>query len=226
MAKRKKTEPQVASTEELQSQLVPMDQIILTYATPEENPNRMDKAQYRALVEMVRVHGFLQPVLLRRDPDGALILIDGHHRYHAVKEVGNDTISAVISNEMDPRKARAIGIGLNRNRGNLNLGLVSDVARELMESVEVSLTDVSIMTGFDEKEIAALLDTSKNDDMTDELPDSKPVQDNDDIPLKPFVLEVYFADKSEYQLCKRKLKKAGGGDLGRGLMSVLGETEA
>ena len=46
-------------------------------------------------------------------------------------------------------------------------------------------------------------------------------------PPKPFVLEVRFERKEDFQLVRRKLKKAAGAsnDLGVGLLNVLGEID-
>ena len=102
---------------------------------------------------------------------------------------------------------------------------------EVLQSVnvesDITFDDLVITTGFDEKELRALLERSLDvPEVELELPDDSAFND-DTAPPKPFVLEVRFERKEDFQLVRRKLKKAAGAsnDLGVGLLNVLGEID-
>lgn len=55
-----------------------------------------DAVEMRGLVESVRTHGVIQPLLVRQREDGGIEIVDGERRWRAAKEVGLPTAPAIF----------------------------------------------------------------------------------------------------------------------------------
>lgn len=79
------------------------------------NPNIMDEAKYNALKELIEKFGYLQPILITREG----MIIDGEHRWQAMKELGYAEISCVVfehENDADEYR-KLVTIAMNSIRG-------------------------------------------------------------------------------------------------------------
>ncbi len=194
----------------------------------ETNPNRMSPQEYAALVAFMKEEGAIQTILVHpTKKKGHFKIIDGHHRYWAAKDLGIAALPAIVLKAADAR-AKAIGIGLNQLRGELDLTIAGAMMEEIMAETNWTSAQLSTLTGFSPSKIEALTEKASSDseDALEEISLS-PVDSEDDkeVNAKPYVLEITFADKETYRLCRKKLKRAAGkgGDLARGLLSLLGE---
>lgn len=206
--------------------LVPLAEI---RPTPDaENPNKMDAHEYAALRDLIKAGKFNQPLLLapRADDTYRYTCVDGEHRRRALAELGYAEAPAVVR-LMDDDEVRALRVGMNRARGRLDLtvarGVVTDLAAEGWAPAVIGA-----LTAFGVEELADL--AAPSGPTAAEMLAEAAGASTPEAPAtaaKPFVLEVAFADKKRYQLVRRKLKKAAGktGDLGLGLLRVLGEEE-
>lgn len=206
---------------------VRLDQLEPTYKTREENPNKMPDSLFDLLVQSIEHDDFLQPILVRLLPSKKYKIVDGHHRYWAAEKAGLKSIDAVLL-KAKQHKGVAIGIGMNKRRGDLDLTMVSDSLKEIAEKTKWNHDELALLTGFTQSEIADLVETSKPDveELMEEV-GSAPPEESEEPPSKPYVLEVKFETKEQYQLAKRKLRKAAGKakDLGIGLLNVLGDLD-
>lgn len=189
------------------------------------NPNVMTEEQFEMLCRSIERVGFLQPVLVRKlkhEDAEAYEIVDGAHRVRAAKKVGMTLIPCVVRDETDPALAMALQVGMNRQRGELDLAIVSDVAIELQD---LSPTDLDLL-GFSEDELARLI-AQANVDPTEEALRGGPASLDEDLPRppKPFLLEVTFSNRDELRKVRRALRRAAGagGDLSRGLLRLCGE---
>lgn len=64
------------------------------------NPNMMTDSKFEHLSTTISVSGFLQPILVWQRPDGHMI-IDGEHRWKAMKKSGATTIEAKVLDDSD-----------------------------------------------------------------------------------------------------------------------------
>lgn len=140
----------------------------------------------------------------------------------AFRESHLDSAMDCVIARLSDEEAKAVQIGMNRLRGELNLG---DVARTLADLTVAgwSISDVGI-TGFDDREAEALIKSVL--DAHDEVDPSMTELGSDEPPaekkVKPFVLELTFATKDELSRARRGLKKAAGkGELSQGLINLL-----
>lgn len=196
-----------------------------TYKDRESNPNKLDEDRYAGLKALMAEKGCLQPLLIRLVGKQYWI-IDGHNRYWVALELGWDEILCIVF-ECDDAEAGALSLAMNRLRGDLDMTLSAEVMRDVLIESGWDSAKLALNTGFSEKEVEALLNQAKTYGEADlgEVGAGTPGDDEPAPVDKPFVLEVSFASKDELRLVRRKLRKAAGkgGDLGRGLLTVLGE---
>ena len=87
---------------------------------PNQQPRRyFDPEKMITLVESVRQHGILEPILLRSLDNDTYELVAGERRYRAAKEVGLDAIPAVVR-QMTPDEALQIALVENLQREDIN----------------------------------------------------------------------------------------------------------
>ncbi|OIP68171.1 MAG: hypothetical protein AUK48_16190 [Oscillatoriales cyanobacterium CG2_30_44_21] len=85
-----------------------------------QQPRRyFDPEKMFTLVESVRQHGILEPILLRSLDNDTYELVAGERRYRAAKEVGLDAIPAVVR-QMTPEEALQIALVENLQREDIN----------------------------------------------------------------------------------------------------------
>ena len=213
--------------ETLDAKLIPLSDLVPTYSR-ETNPNRMSEAEFHALTNLIKSEGFMQSILVSpiAGKKGKYRILDGHHRYWACQQVQKTEILAVIKPASEMLGA-ALGLGLNRIRGELDLTVSGSVIQQVMEDSQWTVDQLALLTGFSQSEINALTAQAHNDadEMLEDVSKAPPEDEPEEAP-KPYVLEIEFAEKDLYQLARRRLRKAGGAskDLAKGLLAVLGES--
>jgi hypothetical protein len=73
---------------------VPLDRLL----PHPDNPNHMSKATFAKLVRNIEQTGLYEPLVVRPAPDreGFYQIINGHQRWHALRQLGHETAHAVI----------------------------------------------------------------------------------------------------------------------------------
>jgi ParB family chromosome partitioning protein len=106
-------EPTVA---EAAAEIVPLDQICL----PQQQPRRyFDPKAMQELVESVKQHGILQPMLVRPLLDNKYELVAGERRYRAAVSAGLEEVPVVIR-ELKDSEALQLALLENLHREDLN----------------------------------------------------------------------------------------------------------
>jgi ParB/RepB/Spo0J family partition protein len=182
------------------------------------NPNVMDDIQLDALARSMEQLGFLQPVLVRPRAAGGFEIIDGAHRARAARKLGLTEVPAVQTMKTDA-ETRVLQIGMNKMRGELDLGSVAQQLSEL-SGEGWDLSEIAL-TGFSEDEVAALLRSVNPPEEAPSMGAFEGSEEPERKEVETFVLEVPFTDKKAMQRAKRALKKAGAGDLGQGLLHYI-----
>ena len=100
-------------------QLIAIDQI---RANPRQPRRQFDETALQELAASIREHGMLQPVTVRRHPDGAFELIVGERRWRAAQIAGLAEIPALVR--------------LTDDAGSLELALVENLQREDLNPLE------------------------------------------------------------------------------------------
>lgn len=90
---------------------IPIDK----FTTHPGNPNRMSKRNFVRLVRNIERSGRYEPLIVRRQGDGFQI-INGHHRYRALRELGYKSVDAIVW-DVDDAEADILLSTLNRLGG-------------------------------------------------------------------------------------------------------------
>lgn len=199
-------------------------------AEPDRNPNHMGGEEFEALCAVVREKGFLQPILLRRmhpldsgpHEGPTWELIDGVHRRRAMLREGITSCQAVCTNAT-PEEARLLQVSMNKLRGELNLTVVAETVRELVEG---GVSDETLrLIGYSDDDLRTMMEATKPTTEEEVLNESGgsflDEEPEEDAKPKPYLLELTFKTAAELRKVKRILKKAGKGDHAAGLLSLI-----
>ena len=105
------------------------------HANPRQPRKRFDHESTSALAESIRTQGLVQPVVVRPREAGGFELIAGERRWRAAREAGIPTVPALVREADD--------------RDTLLLGLVENVAREELTSVEEARAYALLLDEFE-----------------------------------------------------------------------------
>lgn len=104
--------------------------------TPNDyNPNRQNEHEFTMLKSSILEDGFTDPVKVV-DRDGATVIVDGEHRWRAVRELAEegklrDDVLAIVRLPMNEAQAKIATLRHNRARGSEDIQLATDVLRDL-----------------------------------------------------------------------------------------------
>ena len=142
------------------------------------NPNKMNKTLYRALVADIKKFGFKGYISARTHPtiEKKYQIIDGEQRYTALKELGFDEIPISLE-QVDDETAKIITIRRNREKGDFDPQLLSDVLKDLNKKLTIS--QLAQELGYSEVELRGILKLSKQiknlQDKAEEIEEITPV---------------------------------------------------
>ena len=137
----------------------------------ERNPRDNDAA-VDAVAESIERFGFRQPIVV----DGDGVIVCGHTRWKAATKLGLEKVPVHVATDLTPEQIRAYRIADNKS------GELASWNMELLPLELAELQDVGIdwsLLGFDEDELAKLLDGEIKEGLTD--PDSVPEPPDDPI---------------------------------------------
>ena len=125
------------------------------------NPNVMSASTFASIVYGMQTEGWIgQPlIVLGRDETGAErnVIVDGEHRWRAAVELGFKEVPCFVLDGLTLVKAKALTIAMNQRRGAFDEAGLS----ALLASIEHDVPDLSLATGVDDKELAALLSAAR-----------------------------------------------------------------
>ena len=107
----------------VEAKVVPLTELFAN----DYNPNRMPDTEMGLLKECILKFGFLFPILVTFDKSkGKYRIIDGYHRYEALKRIGA-TETSVIDMELPYHDAVQLTVLMNRIKGLHQVELMSDL---------------------------------------------------------------------------------------------------
>ena len=156
----------------MEVELMTLDQIKPYEQNPRENDYAVD-----AVAESIKQFRFRQPIVI--DGDGMIVV--GHTHWKAAKKLGIDLVPVHVARDLSPEQARAYRIADNRT---------ADIATWDLDRLAVEVSDLQQMDidlsllGFDQDELARLLDPGVTEGLTDpdevpEPPDEATTQSGD-----------------------------------------------
>jgi DNA modification methylase len=114
----------------------------------EYNPREHSKEQSDQLHESIKRFGMIDPVICNSAPERKNIIIGGHFRVEAAKEMNMATVPVVYVQITDLNKEKELNLRLNKNTGDFDLDL-------LAEFDEAFLADI----GFDSQDLDDIFPT-------------------------------------------------------------------
>ena len=102
--------------------------------SPEWNPNQMDEAMRPRLKASIERFGLVVPLVVRDLGAGTYETIGGAQRLSALRDLGAEAVPCVMV-EADDIEARLLFQCLNRIAGEDDLGLRSEMLKEVLEQV-------------------------------------------------------------------------------------------
>lgn len=115
--------------------------------TAKYNPRKISDQALASLKQSIERFGFVDPVIVN---DRTGVLVGGHQRIKAAKELGLEAVPVVGVN-LDEGEEKALNVALNKISGEWDL----DLLRGVLEDVQAAGLDLSL-TGFTEDEWLAM----------------------------------------------------------------------
>jgi ParB family chromosome partitioning protein len=135
--------PMTSEGEALVPQMIAVDQI---RPSSQQVRSRFDAEPLGELAESIRLHGVLQPLLVRRLADG-YELIAGERRWRAARIAGLDAVPAVVRSDAGSDKQLVLGLIENLQRTDLDPIEEARGLRKLIEEFGLTHEDVAQRLG-------------------------------------------------------------------------------
>ncbi|MFI3228785.1 MAG: ParB/RepB/Spo0J family partition protein [Bacillota bacterium] len=124
-------------------------------ANPEQPRKYFGEEQQMELVESIKIHGIIQPLILVKDGDGYMI-VAGERRYRAAKLAGMSTVPAILK-QLSGQQLREISLIENLQRENLNAIEEAEAVKELAEMYNLTQDEVSHRIGKARSSVANIM---------------------------------------------------------------------
>jgi len=102
------------------------------------NPRKWDELALTQLQDSVKMFGVVDPIICNNDPERKNVVIGGHMRLQAVKELGHKEIPVVFVTIKDIEKEKELNIRLNKNTGQWDFDLLAEFDESFLDNVGFS----------------------------------------------------------------------------------------
>jgi DNA modification methylase len=99
------------------------------------NPRKISPEAFAQLKESISRFQLVDPLILNSAPKRKNVLIGGHMRLRAAKELGHKTIPVVYLNIPDIEREKELNLRLHKNTGEFDFDLLQKIDLDLLESV-------------------------------------------------------------------------------------------
>src|SRR3989344_2412666 len=117
----------------------------------EYNPRRWNKTQMDALKESIQRFSIVDPVIANSAPERMNVLVGGHMRLKAAKELGMETVPVAYINLPDMERERELNLRLNKNSGEFDFTLLRQFNEEVLKGVGFSSEELDEIFKLEEK---------------------------------------------------------------------------
>lgn len=107
------------------------------------NPRKWDQPSLGRLKQSIKEHGFVNPILVNSAPGRKQIVIGGHMRLQAARELGLTEVPVVYTSIPNIKIEQALNLKLNRISGEWDLELLKKFDVELLLDVGFDDSDLS-----------------------------------------------------------------------------------
>lgn len=134
----------------------------LSEITPYENNARFNDDAVEYVANSIREFGFQQPIVVDRD----MVIIAGHTRYKAAKELGLKTVPVVVADELSDEKVKAYRLADNKT---------GEMAQWDFDKLFQELDDIDLNTEIDMSDFGFEL----NQEIEEEQKPKEDISDSD-----------------------------------------------
>ena len=127
----------------------------------EYNPRKWSKEAIGQLKESIKKYGLVDPLIVNSAPNRMNIVIGGHFRLYAAKELGIDTVPVVYLNIPDVEREKELNLRLNKNVGEFDWNLLAKFNEDFLADIGFSSEELD--------EIFAVEDIPEQFDLQKEL---------------------------------------------------------
>ncbi len=124
-------------------------------ANPDQPRKHFGEEQQLELVESIKVHGIIQPLILVKSGDGYMI-VAGERRYRAAKLAGLKAVPAVLK-QLSGQQLREISLIENLQRENLNAIEEAEAIKELGTMYSLTQDELSHRIGKARSSVANIM---------------------------------------------------------------------
>ncbi len=136
---------QIPNTPELSVQYVPTDSL----KTSLYNPRRWSKEQLEGLKESITRFTVVDPLIANGAEGRKNVLIGGHMRLAAIKELGHTTVPVVFVNIPSLEKEKELNLRLHKNQGEFDFELLKAFDESFLTSVGFSTEELDAVFEVD-----------------------------------------------------------------------------
>jgi len=114
------------------------------------NPRKHTPEQINHLKESIQRFGLVDPILINMAASRKFIVIGGHMRIDAARELGYKEMPCVFLNIPDEARERELNLRLNRNVGEWDLDMLAKFDESLLKAIGFSSEELDIAFGIDD----------------------------------------------------------------------------
>lgn len=134
------------TSKKLNIKYVPIDSL----KPSEYNPRKITKESMEQLKESIRRFQIVDPVIANNASNRKNILIGGHMRWRAAKELGIINIPTVFINIPNIKREQELNLRLNRNTGEFDWNLLADFDESFLSNIGFSSEELDEIFNIDE----------------------------------------------------------------------------
>lgn len=151
------------NTENLNIVYVPIEDL----KKADYNPRKWNKEQKEQLKESIKRFGVVDPILVNSNENRRNIILGGHFRTEALKELGYKEVPVIYLNIPDIQKEKELNIRLNKNQGEFDLDLLRNFDMDFLDDIGFNNDDLGeiftdLDTDDDEFDVDKELEAIKN----------------------------------------------------------------
>lgn len=133
--------------------VLPISDIEANKGQPRKN---FDEKAIEELAESVRIHGIIQPIIVRAAGDGFYVIVAGERRYRAAKLAGLTEVPVIIT-ELSSSEAAEVALVENLQRSDLNPIEVAEAYKALTDDFSLSQQQLAERIGKPRSSVANAL---------------------------------------------------------------------
>ncbi len=123
------------------------------HPSPEQPRRRFDDSELEELAQSIRSYGVIQPLIVRRRPEGGYYLVAGERRWRAAQRAGLHQTPVVVQ-ELEPKQAFERALVENLQRSDLNAIEEAEAYHRLVTEFDYTQEQVAERVGKERSTVA------------------------------------------------------------------------